>query len=744
MSVIRNYILLVLALAALALPVEGASPRPKVVLVIADYITLSDLLDSKLPGIHKLTSEGAIGLICPGTTGAGSVQSCYASVSAGSYCWAGNDVDQAYSSFELLEDEDEQGPAGVVFQRRTGLHSMPAVVQLEVPLLDSVNLEKRTNSLPGALGDILYKDGKKAAVFGNSDLADKKRRRAAIIAANGVGSVATGDISFRVLRRDPLSPTGFVTDSAKLASAVDGALESVDFVVADFGDTARVELNKTNLSDYAYSKQRAKALRNLDSFLTRILKAETGQETIILASMAAKVPERGEKSRLAPIVIFRPGSPGGSLISATTRTPGLVSGFDIAPTVLASLDLAKPSRMVGTPITMVSGRESRIRWLDNLVLLCREAVWPVLGVLAAIGIAAITAAGAVIALGKAVSERVGAVLKVLLVATMSSPLAMFFAVPGSPSVVPYALRLSAWVIALTAAAFGMSGLLKRALGDRINRLPGALPIVTLALITTIVLFIEACRGGQLIRFALPSVADFRGYRFYGVGNEYMGVWLGCALVAIVWLRECFPGWRSSSRGKSITIAASVAVVLGLGIPAFGANAGGAIAAIVGLGTVYISGLKDRFGARDIVMLVVLGGLVVTFIGLMDTLLSRGGQSHIGLAASVGSRGGYMLLCSTIVRKLSMNVSLIGTPQSQMAMIGAIPFFFLWFSSIGKKIDKLYAGRPAFRSGIAATIVGAGAAFLFNDSGIVAGGLIFGFLVLAVLYSLLDSLEPACP
>ncbi|MEN6371512.1 MAG: hypothetical protein ABFD64_05805 [Armatimonadota bacterium] len=741
MSVIRNFILLVLALTALAMPAQGASARPKVVLVIADYITLSDLLDSKLPGIHKLASEGAVGLICPGTTGKGSVQSSYASVSAGAYCWADSNVDQAYSSFES-PDDDEYGSAGTIFKRRTGLRSMPAVVQLEVPLLDAINLEKGSNSFPGVLGDTLYKNGKKTAAFGNSDLADQKRRRAAIMAANEIGAVAVGDTSNRMLRRDPVSATGFVTDSAKLATDVDSALKSVDFAVADFGDTARVELNKTNLSDYAYSKQRAKAFANLDQFLSRILKDSDGRETVILASMAAKIPVRGDKSRLAPIVIWHSGGSSGSLTSSTTRTVGLVSGFDIAPTVLAALDISKPEKMVGTPITSIQGKEDQVKWLDSMVLLCRKTVWPVLGVLAAIGIIAVTAAGAAVVFKGFRPVVPGMALRVLLVATMASPLAMFFAVPGSPSVVSYALRLSVWMVALTAAAFGMSSLLKRVLGDRINRLPGALPLVALSLITMVVLFIEACGGGQIIRYALPSVTDFRGYRFYGIGNEYMGVWLGCVFIAMVWLRECFPGWAAGYKGKLAALAASMVVILWLGVPAFGANAGGMLAAVVGLGAVYISGVKGKFGARDVAALVILGCLVVACVGFMEAFLSRGAQSHIGLAASVGSRGGYSILLATIVRKLSMNISLIGTTQAQTALIGAIPFFIFWFSSIGRKIDELSQGRPTFHSGIVASIVGAGAAFLFNDSGIVAGGLIFGFLVMAVLYSLLDRQEPA--
>jgi hypothetical protein len=181
----------------------------------------------------------------------------------------------------------------------------------------------------------------------------------------------------------------------------------------------------------------------------------------------------------------------------------------------------------------------------------------------------------------------------------------------------------------------------------------------------------------------------------------------------------------------------VAFVLAIGISQFGANAGGIMAVVVGLGVTYISGVKHKFGARHVVAFVIVGVAAVICFGLLDLMTSGDAPSHIGSATLAGSNGGYGLLLATMVRKLAMNLKLMATPQSQAAMIAGIPFFVLCFSSFGKKVNDLVASRPAFRSGIAATFVAAGAAFLFNDSGIVAGALIFSFVVLAIVYSLMD-------
>jgi hypothetical protein len=415
----------------------------------------------------------------------------------------------------------------------------------------------------------------------------------------------------------------------------------------------------------------------------------------------------------------------------------LVSGLDIAPTILAELGLKRYRSIAGAPINVVSKPQEQVRWLDDLVVLNRDTVWPVLGILAGIGILAITASCIAIIRGKWTNGVIGIILRSLLLAAMAAPIAMLLATPGVPTVTQYAYRLLVWLVLLVIASFVSGALLKLALGPRVRYIPGALPMVALALISTIIIFVEAFRGGQLLKYALPSTADFRGYRFYGVGNEYMGAWLGTAIISILWLRECFPGWSTKRLGRIFMAMLMTAFVLAIGLSQFGANAGGVMAIVVGLGVTYISGVKHSFGARHVAAFILTGIVVVICFGRLDLMTSGDTPSHIGLATLAGSNGGYCLLLATVVRKLAMNIRLMATPQSLVTMIAGIPFFLLCFSSFGKKVNDLIASRPAFRSGIMASLAATGAAFLFNDSGIVAGALVFSFVVLAVVYSLMD-------
>ncbi|MBI2844415.1 MAG: hypothetical protein HYX78_13540 [Armatimonadetes bacterium] len=711
-----------------------AASAPKVVLVIADYVSLSDLMENAPPVISKLVAGGGIGLLIRGGGISKTTTSAYAMVGAGSYGWANEEIDEAYMNSEPVENEI--GPAEAVFKRRTGKSGNPAVVHLQFPQLEAENEDRLGTSAVGALGEALARSGKTAAVFGNSDLPEGKRRRAVAIAASAAGSVPLGDVSQATLRREPFSPTGMVTNSPKLASKVDETLMSADFVVVDFGDLARVELSKMSLSEEAYHAHRGRALRNLDLLLSRILEGKAKDATLMLAAVSSPLPKLGGSSRLPPILVYSPGGESGCLLSATTRTAGLVSTVDIAPTVLAALDVRKPATMMGSAFGVLREGRDPVHRLDDMVLMNREAIWPVLGILAGLGIASATAASAMIAMGTRSGMAISLIVRGVMLLVLSSPIAMIFAMWGEPSAGSFAVRLAVWMLVISAGALAASAAVRVRLKDRVDRLPGGLPVVILAAATVLTLLVSSCLAGKPLRFTIMNAGQFMGYRFYGIGNEYMGVWLATAFITVVWLREVFPVWQSGG-ARAVLLAVCAINVLALGLPWFGSNAGGTVAAVIGFGLIYLSGQRGRFSTTDAVLLTLAGFVLVGAIGLVDVALSRGAPSHIGLAASVGERAGYSYLLAVVGRKLIMNLGLLGTTQALWAIIGSAPLLVLWVAFVGGKAGRMVEERPVFRSGMMACLVAAGAAFLFNDSGAVAGGLIFGFVVVAVLYSLLD-------
>lgn len=89
-------------------------------------------------------------------------------------------------------------------------------------------------------------------------------------------------------------------------------------------------------------------------------------------------------------------------------------------------------------------------------------------------------------------------------------------------------------------------------------------------LTTIILFDMAVFNQFLIKNSLLGYDPIIGARFYGIGNEYMGVLVGASLITISIFFEKF-GFKNI-----ILLPFALAVVFIMGNPMMGANVGGTI------------------------------------------------------------------------------------------------------------------------------------------------------------------------
>ena len=79
-------------------------------------------------------------------------------------------------------------------------------------------------------------------------------------------------------------------------------------------------------------------------------------------------------------------------------------------------------------------------------------------------------------------------------------------------------------------------------------------------------------------------------------------------------------------------------------------------------------------------------------------------------------------------------------QGQTTLLGFTPFLMLWFAGVQKRLNAKVAARPEIANGLLAVAIGAAVAFLFNDSGSVAAGLILCAPVPALLYTMIGEDE----
>jgi len=122
------------------------------------------------------------------------------------------------------------------------------------------------------------------------------------------------------------------------------------------------------------------------------------------------------------------------------------------------------------------------------------------------------------------------------------------------------------------------------------------------------------------------------------------------------------------------------------------------------------------------------------------------RSHVGAAVATGqSHGGIAALAEIAFRKIAMNLRLAATPWTFAAVAALIPIWLLLSrGAIGKRLrDSLEKRRELRNAVIPATLWGALATAIFNDSGIVAALLMALPLTVSLLDALLvDTIEQA--
>lgn len=701
----------------------------KVVLVVADRLTLEDLQSADLPNINALIRNGSLGLVAAYSAGRKTPESVIASVGAGAPARGLFALHDAYSAEEIVPAE--RATAAEVYARRTGRHAAEGSITLiSIGSVTRANRDAGFTGQLGSLGEALRESGKQAAFFGNSDVGDSNRRSMIAIVMDKHGYVPLGDVSSEMLIAGR-SPSGLVTDVDKMASAVTDALPQAAFVLLDFGDSARVDFSESALSPEAFTNYRQAALENLDRLVSRLIPmAESGDFTLIVASL---VPPGGRDwHRLTPIIAFGRDLPQGLLTSATTRTPGLVAGIDIAPFILGVVGISAPTTMSGR--TIVTAQDSdplaALERLANVTARNHRVQAPLYGPIAALGILALTAGAAFAAFGARPSRTTFASIRVALIFALCVPLAaLLLSSIGPIAPLPYAAAILAGATALTIIVFGAVFVLR----DRCRNLPdrGALPMVFLSVLIAIAALVDAFGGGLLARFS--SLASF-GFRFYGIGNEYMGLAVGCLCVSMIWLVSPSP----SARAKRICAGILILAAAAIGFPGFGANAGGAVTAVVTFGLLYLAISRGEFRLRHIVGTLGLAAVILLLLGAADLVAYGSDASHIGETIAATQRDGLGYLIGAVSHKLTLNARQLGTQQGKLALMGGMPLLVLWFMGIHPRlVEKTRKGRVGGRSRLLAVVAGALVALICNDNGIIVACLLLSPLVAALVLSMME-------
>jgi hypothetical protein len=382
-----------------------------------------------------------------------------------------------------------------------------------------------------------------------------------------------------------------------------------------------------------------------------------------------------EAPNLTPFALVRPGGGGGLLYSPATRTEGLLTNADVAPTLLGVLGARIPPEMSGRAAEVRPGGTESAQLMQRRLWFVEDSgfrVWAVVGVLWALALA----------VGVLRRDRRGASWAILVLTALPAGALLAAAVPVT-SVLFAGVLTALFAGGITALCWRLS-----------DSYAGALARVALA--TAALVILDAAAGGPLERFSTLGYNPATGTRFYGVGNEYAAAVAGCPTMGLGIL-----AYRRRPPAAPLALAGAVAV-LALGLPTMGADVGGS--AVLGLAFGATLGLVRGVGWRGAALWAA-GGLALAALLFLASGLLFPDVSH-GSRAAGGGSGLYEIA----VRKLAMSLGSLLNPLLLLLLaLGAGVTYAGWRRARGTPVA----------AGIPGAVVAAVASGLLNDSGLIA-------------------------
>jgi hypothetical protein len=404
------------------------------------------------------------------------------------------------------------------------------------------------------------------------------------------------------------------------------------------------------------------------------------QGRIMIVSPNPSPDEYKRLDQLTPLVVWGKGVPPGFLWSASTRSSKVIVNTDIAPTIAQNLGVTLQKASYGSVLHYKSGDTTGEDCVTTLaqrdVAMVEQAKLLRLMPYIAGSIAAFVLIAAVLRIkGSSFAPRVAAV-------AMCSPLFLGF------SFFPLVMVL----IALAATAVL---LLMPSIRDFHCRL--------LLLVAYWITADTAILSGHMLGNSMLGYSAIEGARYYGIGNETMGVYVG--LLTVV------SSWFSGKWLKLYYVAIWTLAGLIVGLPFCGAKAGGLIVCAVCLAiTITSADGHHLFGLKS---MMAAAASVIASVVLLVVASHLGPQTHVTHAVDMTRQTGGSTLTNIILRKAGMDVHLV---------FHSVWIWVLLFTSYGRwqsYRDASLLPQPFLRRvGTAAVL----ACLFFNDAGVVAAAL----------------------
>lgn len=702
-----NYLFIILCACVCALSIlipakAGYGEERQVTMILVPGLSWDLITPESAPNLAKMIDQGGAATI--NLPFNGNDVSGYLALGSGGRAVFGKEGITAYQSNEQVSLDYESAPVtgAQLYTRNTGEVPNGQIVVPDIESLKKMGQASRNTFVPGALGGAVTDTGGRVSVIGNSDLAKEVYRPAVLVAMDRNGQT-NGNVDQSLLRKDSTYLYGVSTEWQKLLHAYHAMREQTNLLLVEPGNITRFAAKRTELDpDHAKYLYR-KLLAETDQFIGEVANGADSNHLVIVVSPTS-FANIGIGAKGAGIVLINGGDiePGSVLTSNTTRQTGFCTIYDIAPTVLSFLGLPEQLKGgLGQPIGGTSPRsgETSLLTLKNQIqslsvvnqnrqILVKGFVELML---------ALTLIGLVV---RWVSGRNFRWLERVIVLVMVFPI-VFLLLPALGETLTVALFWGKFLLLLGFVWAGLSFI-------QSNRSR----LLVISGVTTGLLMVDMLQQGKRMKESVLGFDMLNGARYYGIGNEYMGILVGSSLLFLYLLKNQFPlQKRLTTWGGGLLFAM---IVLLLGLPRFGTNSGGALAATLGFLYTWLAAekmptVKKKWPWMGIGFLVVLFGMLASHFWLPSME-----QTHIGRTAHLLTQGEFSEIMKMITRKWLLNWRLLHVSVwgSLFTAVGVVLLFDAasgWFKY----------GRVERFNFAACSLVSGLALFLLNDSGVLA-------------------------
>lgn len=677
----------------------------KVFMIIVNRLSLSDI--EYMDNLQSIIEDGSIGLMnTRGAVGYKGADS-FITISASS---------KSYSSYETANFFNLDKEVSSIYERRTGKTPEGySIANTEINKLNNLNNNRTSNSVIGALGDNLHNSGHKTAVFGNSDTADSFIRTSCFIAMDSNGLIDFGNVD-NVLMDASDYPFGIKINFNKILYEIQDTKSKASLFVIETGDLDRLNKYSKNLTEEMFFEQRKIILKDIDEFIWNLFTEVIDEKSMLIIASPNSPEDKVDNSKLSPLIVWDGGKTNGILTSGTTRRDGIVSNIDIAPTVTSYLG-ANNENFIGHVISAsrVNGKLDFVKELNARVNTVSSLRAPYLNFYCFLIISIIVLGLFVMFIKR---FNFGGKFR-----AMNSLILLILTLPLVFLLIAYFNLVNSFIFLITSLLMVLVILVIMRFIKNDNR------IILLLTITYLSLVIDLVTGGNLLRYSILSYDPIIGARFFGIGNEFAGVILASmAMITALYMEK--------TRGNKLFLIILPITIVCVSHPNLGVNLGGTISVLFTSIVYLLLIFKVNINLKKTIFIGIIVLSFILLVGIVDIYINTN-PSHLGRTLLVIINSGPMYLVNVMLRKVQMNVKLMGSSIWSRVLLVTIFAEISILLRCKKKVVLFIENNRYFSAGIISTLLGSIVGLLVNDSGVLLAAIANTYLVGIMMYCMLD-------